>query len=333
LTAKKKKKSKIFTIFAKKSLSLQKIAFDILKSPLHMKKITLLLSLMALSFCLTAQKETIITGKSKHEFIDRIPFFRDTLPFLHTMFYRPSPGPRPKEEGLFKQRFSVESHQVAEIANQRIFITPGDSVFFVADTMTLYGWQRTILRFSGENAAHYNWDYMLDSVLASLPHSFSEGDDRIVNHKKQILERRNKSYDFLESYRQTYAISDEFYNFARAGIKNHYIVGLFWRIGAGEFEKNELPLDYFDGDTETYLILLNSFVSNVPEVLDMMRNVSEATIKNYHVAVHRLKGTTAHIGAEELSSSAYKMEVMAKSGDVNGLLAINDAYIKQIEKL
>jgi HPt (histidine-containing phosphotransfer) domain-containing protein len=88
-------------------------------------------------------------------------------------------------------------------------------------------------------------------------------------------------------------------------------------------------LDFFEGDIETYLILLRSFVSSVPDVIETLKNVTAESLKNYHIAVHRLKGNSAHIGAEELRNSAVTLESMAKAGDLAGVQAQNEEFLKQ----
>jgi thiol-disulfide isomerase/thioredoxin len=222
-----------------------------------MKKTFFTTLLIVYSVCLKAQKEVTITGKSKHEFIDIIFLSYDFPIFGYSDFSQEKRVSVSKEEGLFKQKLPIESYQIVVISgmtdvnkgwfslNQQIFISPDDSVFFVADTINIDNRRYTMFHFSGKNAAHYNWGYKLDSVLNSrFPPNFNKGDD-IMNYKSKILERRDKSYRFLETYRQNYDISDEFYNFAKADIKNEYIFRLFRPIRNGRIERDEVPRDYF----------------------------------------------------------------------------------------
>jgi len=199
--------------------------------------------LIMLSFCLKAQKKTIIAGKSMPGVIDDVTLLYGTFPF-EVDFNRPSPISMPKENGLFMYRFFIESYQAAKISNQRIFISPGDSVFFVVDTINIDNQPRVIFRFSGKNAAHYNWGYMLDSVLGSASPFFRRGDD-ITKYKKQVLERRDKALGFLQIYKQNHMLTDEFYSYAKASIKNEYVLNLFNPIRFRQIEKNEIPFGYF----------------------------------------------------------------------------------------
>ena len=95
----------------------------------------------------------------------------------------------------------------------------------------------------------------------------------------------------------------------------------------------EKGLDLYDDDTEIYLTVLRSYASNTPVVLDKMRNVSAETLPNYAICIHGVKGTSANIGAEELRQAAMKLEAMAKAGDLSGILAQNDAFLKRADKL
>ncbi|MCL2069625.1 MAG: Hpt domain-containing protein [Treponema sp.] len=92
-------------------------------------------------------------------------------------------------------------------------------------------------------------------------------------------------------------------------------------------------LDLYDDDEEIFLTVLRSFATNVPASLDQLRNVSAETLKDYAVTVHGVKGTCANIGAEETRQAAIKLETMAKAGDLSGVLANNEAFLKQADDL
>ena len=90
----------------------------------------------------------------------------------------------------------------------------------------------------------------------------------------------------------------------------------------------EKGLDLYDDDMEIYLSVLHSYISNTPAVLDKLRTVSAETLQDYFAGVHGVKGTSASIGAEDLRNTAAKLEAMARAGDLSGVLAQNDAFIK-----
>jgi HPt (histidine-containing phosphotransfer) domain-containing protein len=104
--------------------------------------------------------------------------------------------------------------------------------------------------------------------------------------------------------------------------------------------KNKIPgvnmdagLDLYDGEMDLYLSVLRSFLSNSLTVIDKLRNVSEESLHEYAINVHGLKGISASIGAEKISKAAYNLEMMAKSNDLAGVLAGNEAFLKDVENL
>ena len=92
-------------------------------------------------------------------------------------------------------------------------------------------------------------------------------------------------------------------------------------------------LDLYDGEEEFYIFALKSWVTNTPESLDKLANVSKETLADYAITIHGVKGTSAHIGAEALREKAKNMEAQAKSGDLDGILAVNDSFIKEASAL
>ena len=95
----------------------------------------------------------------------------------------------------------------------------------------------------------------------------------------------------------------------------------------------EKGLELYDDEEDIYLIVLRSYAANTTTTLDKIRNVSAETLADYTACVHGVKGTSATIGAEETRKAAAKMEVLAKAGDLSGVLAENDAFLKQADKL
>ena len=92
-------------------------------------------------------------------------------------------------------------------------------------------------------------------------------------------------------------------------------------------------LDLYDDDEELYAIVLRSYVNNTPEVLDRLRNVTQENLEDYSVNVHGIKGTSITIAADEIQQDAYNLELMAKDGDLSGVLEANDLFIKKVETL
>ena len=92
----------------------------------------------------------------------------------------------------------------------------------------------------------------------------------------------------------------------------------------------ENGLDLFDGDTELYLIVLRSFAANTPTVLEKLRSVSAETLAAYSATVHGLKGTSMSIGADDIGQTAKRLEALSKAGDLAGVQALNESFLKQV---
>ena len=92
-------------------------------------------------------------------------------------------------------------------------------------------------------------------------------------------------------------------------------------------------LDLYDDDFDIYLTVLRSYAVNTPNVLDRLRSVSAETLKDYAANAHGVKGTSANIGAEETRMAAMKLENLAKAGDLQGVLADKDAFLKEADTL
>jgi len=92
-------------------------------------------------------------------------------------------------------------------------------------------------------------------------------------------------------------------------------------------------LELYDDDEELYFIILRSYVKNTPGVLDNLRDVTSETLSDYAITIHGVKGTSTNIGAEDLRKAALELELLAKAGDLAGVQAVNEAFIKQGETL
>jgi len=95
----------------------------------------------------------------------------------------------------------------------------------------------------------------------------------------------------------------------------------------------EKGLDLYDGDFDMYLAVLRSYAAKVPAALNKLRTVTAETLPDYTITVHGVKGTSTNIGAEETRIAASKLEAMAKAGDLSGVLAANETFLKQADKL
>ncbi|MDR2542597.1 MAG: hypothetical protein LBC80_04005 [Treponema sp.] len=92
-------------------------------------------------------------------------------------------------------------------------------------------------------------------------------------------------------------------------------------------------LSFCDGELSIYLQSLNLFTSNMSKKLDIMRNVTQEKMQDYMICAHGAKSISEYIGAEETHKTAKQLEMMAKEGNLSGILAINDTFINNTEKL
>jgi signal transduction histidine kinase/CheY-like chemotaxis protein/HPt (histidine-containing phosphotransfer) domain-containing protein len=90
-------------------------------------------------------------------------------------------------------------------------------------------------------------------------------------------------------------------------------------------------LSLYIGDTNIYLALLRSYITNTPIILEKLRAVSAENLSDYVIAVHGLKGTSAGIGAEQIRADALELENISRAGDLQGVLAKNDKFIANAE--
>ena len=89
----------------------------------------------------------------------------------------------------------------------------------------------------------------------------------------------------------------------------------------------------YNEEADIYLAVLRSFVPNALKVIEKLRNVSEETLSQYITNVHGLKSICAGIGAEETRDAALNLELTAKSGNLSGVLAGNEALLTEAGKL
>ena len=88
------------------------------------------------------------------------------------------------------------------------------------------------------------------------------------------------------------------------------------------------------GNKEAVFIrILSSFAAGMPSLLNNIRHFDLTKIQDYIIIVHGIKGSCYGICANELGRQAEALEMAAKSGDVETVLAKNDGFILHMEKL
>ena len=92
-------------------------------------------------------------------------------------------------------------------------------------------------------------------------------------------------------------------------------------------------LDLYGGEMDIYTTVLESFAANTPAAIDKLRNVTSENLPNYAITIHGIKSVSATIAANNISEKAKKLEMLAKAGDLAGVLAENDKLISDLEIL
>jgi PAS domain S-box len=90
-------------------------------------------------------------------------------------------------------------------------------------------------------------------------------------------------------------------------------------------------LALYAGDTDIYLPLLRSYITNTPGTLEKLKNVTAENLPSYVITVHGLKGTSAGIGAEQIRAQALELENMSRAGDLQGVWSKSDKLIADTE--
>jgi CheY-like chemotaxis protein/anti-sigma regulatory factor (Ser/Thr protein kinase) len=90
-------------------------------------------------------------------------------------------------------------------------------------------------------------------------------------------------------------------------------------------------LALYANETDIYLPMLRSYITNTPGTLEKLRSVTGETLYDYVISVHGLKGTSAGIGAEDIRAKAFELEQMSRAGDLQGVLSKNNKLIADTE--
>jgi CheY-like chemotaxis protein len=95
----------------------------------------------------------------------------------------------------------------------------------------------------------------------------------------------------------------------------------------------KLGLSLYEDDMDMLAEVMRSYSENVPAELARMKDVNEENLSEYAIDIHTLKGASSGIGARDLTARAGKMEKMAKSGDLAGVLDMNEKFIEDAQAL
>jgi HPt (histidine-containing phosphotransfer) domain-containing protein len=93
----------------------------------------------------------------------------------------------------------------------------------------------------------------------------------------------------------------------------------------------ERGLALFDGEMDTYLSALRSYIKNVPDMINKLRVVVEGELPEYVITVHGLKSISGWISADGIQAIAANLEALAKAGDFLGVTTLNETLLSETE--
>jgi DNA-binding response OmpR family regulator len=92
-------------------------------------------------------------------------------------------------------------------------------------------------------------------------------------------------------------------------------------------------LSLYEDDMDMFLIILNSYATNIPAELEKLRGVTKENLHEYALTVHTVKGASSTVGAQSVTELARELEMKAKAGDLAGVQASNERLIADAELL
>lgn len=96
----------------------------------------------------------------------------------------------------------------------------------------------------------------------------------------------------------------------------------------------ETGLTYCGGMEELYDEVVGQYCEQGADYIKQIQNLmNEQDWKNYQIVVHGIKGSSLTVGAVALSEKAKALEMAAKSGDTDYILAENDNFLKSYQKV
>ncbi|MCL2367305.1 MAG: ATP-binding protein, partial [Oscillospiraceae bacterium] len=92
-------------------------------------------------------------------------------------------------------------------------------------------------------------------------------------------------------------------------------------------------LALYGNDSELLISVIESYATNTPALIERLRLVTQENLPSYAIHVHGLKGASGNIGAEIVREKAAHLEMLSKAGDLEGVLAENDALLEDAQAL
>jgi signal transduction histidine kinase/DNA-binding response OmpR family regulator/HPt (histidine-containing phosphotransfer) domain-containing protein len=89
-------------------------------------------------------------------------------------------------------------------------------------------------------------------------------------------------------------------------------------------------LNRFGGDIDSYIIVLESYVTNTLQILETIKEVREEDLDEYAIAVHGIKSSSYGIGADKVGEMAESLELVAKAGDLEYVVSSNQEFLSRV---
>ncbi|MDR1062623.1 MAG: response regulator [Azoarcus sp.] len=99
------------------------------------------------------------------------------------------------------------------------------------------------------------------------------------------------------------------------------IDGLDWTAG----------LSRFGGDTNIYISVIHSYLTNTTRLLDQIREVQEEALAQYAIVIHGIKGSSYGIEARDIGKKAEELEYAAGAGNFDFVRRNNPLFIQAAE--
>ncbi|MCL2293297.1 MAG: hypothetical protein FWC36_00285 [Spirochaetes bacterium] len=88
-----------------------------------------------------------------------------------------------------------------------------------------------------------------------------------------------------------------------------------------------------DDDAEIYFNALLSYAQNTPALLEKITSVSKDKLHDYKIIVHGIKGSSAFVCAEKITGMAEALEIAAKEGNYEYIVANNASFLEETRNL
>ena len=95
----------------------------------------------------------------------------------------------------------------------------------------------------------------------------------------------------------------------------------------------EKGLERFSGDIDIFMNILRSYTASTSTLIKAIKELNQDNMSDYAITVHGIKGSSKSICAELVGNMAEALEKAARRGDLDYVLANNNAFVEAVEKL